>query len=179
MTFIVVLSTAMVCAVLSSYAQAQTKNTQSAFEQKKIAAQKLSGMPIPRFVSLMADESNVRTGPGRRYPIKWKYQARDYPVEIIQEFEHWRKIKDIDGDTGWIHKSLLSGKRFVLIQADDLVKLYKKPKKNKIILAYVEPLVIAQLDSCTQDFCAVNMSGYSGWIARKFIYGVYDNEKFD
>ena len=69
-----------------------------------------SGLPIPRFVSLSADKVFVRTGPALRYPIKWVYQRENMPVEIIQEFDTWRKIRDMDGDDGWVHQSLLSAR---------------------------------------------------------------------
>ena len=68
-----------------------------------------SGLPIPRFVTLRSDKVFVRTGPGVRYPIKWVFQKENLPVEVIQEFDTWRQIRDRDGEEGWIHQSLLSG----------------------------------------------------------------------
>ena len=73
-------------------------------------------MPIPRFVSMRGDQVFARTGPGTRYPIKWVFQRKNLPVEIVQEFDTWRKIRDIDGEEGWVHQSLLSGKRFGVLK---------------------------------------------------------------
>src|SRR6185295_13515380 len=72
-------------------------------------------LPLPRFASLDSSEANLRAGPGKDYPILWVYQRRGLPVEIIQEFDTWRRIRDRDGTVGWVQQNLLSGKRSALI----------------------------------------------------------------
>lgn len=136
-------------------------------------------LPLPRFVSLQSDKINLRTGPALRYPIKWVYQRKYLPVEIVQEFDHWRKIRDIDNEEGWVHKSLLSGKRTALINSDVNVNLYQKYSTDSRIIARVEPGVIAMINECTDGWCKISVSDYSGWIERKFIWGIYDYEIFD
>jgi SH3-like domain-containing protein len=70
-----------------------------------------SGLPIPRFVTLKSGRVNLRVGPGRNYPVEWMYLKSGLPVEIIQEYDNWRRIRDSEGTEGWINQSLLSGKR--------------------------------------------------------------------
>ncbi len=70
-----------------------------------------SGYPLPRFASLRSEPINVRKGPGIRYEVAWVFVKEGLPVEIIQEFDTWRKIRDLDGQEGWIHQNLLSGRR--------------------------------------------------------------------
>jgi len=70
-----------------------------------------SGLPLPRFVSLKSGRVNARIGPGVNYPVDWLYLKPGLPVEITQEFENWRRVRDSDGSEGWINQSLLSGKR--------------------------------------------------------------------
>jgi len=86
-------------------------------------------LPVPRFVSLKAEEANLRTGPGIRYPVRWVYWKKWLPVEIIEEYDHWRKIRDAEGESGWIHKSLLSGRRTILIK-EDIASLHQRPSKE-------------------------------------------------
>ena len=74
-----------------------------------------SGLPLPRFVSLRADQVNLRTGPGVQYPVEWVYQRKDLPVEIITEYRTWRKIRDWQSTQGWVHQSMLSGKRSIIV----------------------------------------------------------------
>ena len=66
-------------------------------------------LPIPRFVSLKSNDVNIRVGPGTRYSISWVFKRANYPVEIIQEFDQWREIRDHEGAIGWVHKNMLQG----------------------------------------------------------------------
>ena len=70
-----------------------------------------SGLPLPRFVSIKAKRVNMRVGPGQEYAVDWMYLTPGLPVEIVQEFENWRRVRDSDGAEGWIYQSLLTGKR--------------------------------------------------------------------
>src|SRR5258708_20816133 len=81
------------------------------------AQRKGTGLPLPRFASLRADEVNVRAGPGARYPIEWVFKRKGMPVEIVAEYENYRKIKDWQGAGGWAHHSLLPGQRTFIIPA--------------------------------------------------------------
>lgn len=138
-----------------------------------------SGLPIPRFVSLRSDKVFVRTGPALRYPIKWVFVKKDLPVEIIQEFDTWRKIRDLAGEEGWIHQSLLSGKRTALVKAADGDFLFRKPVSNARPVAMLEPRVIVTLKQCAATWCAAESMGFKGWIERKSLWGVYPDEELD
>ncbi len=70
-----------------------------------------SGLPLPRFVSLKPGRVNLRVGPGRDYAVTWLFLKSGLPVEIVQEYDNWRRIRDSEGTEGWVYQSLLSGKR--------------------------------------------------------------------
>ena len=142
------------------------------------ADDKGSGLPVPRFVALGTDEVNVRTGPGLRYPIRHIIRREGLPVEIIREFDVWRQIKDIDGDEGWVHKSMLSGKRSVVVRGT-VHLLLKKPSEGARPVVRLEPGVIAKLDTCVANWCQLAVGGYDGWLKRQDIWGVYPDEKFE
>jgi len=74
-----------------------------------------TGLPLPRFAALRADEVNMRSGPGTRYPIQWVYKRRDLPVEVEREFDVWRLVEDMDGTKGWVHQATLVGTRTVVV----------------------------------------------------------------
>src|SRR3984885_4103993 len=96
---------------------------------KSVATQrKGSGLPIPRFATLKSDEVNVRTGPGPRYPIDWVFKRKGMPVEIVAEYENFRKIRDWQGASGWVYQGLLTGKRSFIIPAKT-ANLYKTPDR--------------------------------------------------
>lgn len=138
-----------------------------------------SGLPIPRFVSLKAGEVNVRTGPGTRYPIQWVYKRDGMPVEIIEEFEHWRKIRDMEGSTGWLHKTMLEGKRHVVIKGKEACILRADPKETARPILKAEPQVIAPVVECEKEWCRVQVSGRKGWVEKKYVFGVYADEILD
>src|SRR5215471_20860346 len=98
----------------------------SAAEPTNNGPRKGSGLPIPRFATLKSDEVNVRTGPGSRYPVDWVFKRKGMPVEIVAEYEVWRKIRDWQGASGWVHQSLLTGKRSFIIPAKP-ARLQKTP----------------------------------------------------
>ena len=88
----------------------------------------MSGLPVPRFVSLKSDRVNVRSGPNKDQDVRWVYTRAGMPVEITAEFENWRRIRDWEGAEGWVYHSLLSGKRTAVVVPtlkDDLVPLYE------------------------------------------------------
>lgn len=135
-----------------------------------------AGSPTPRFVSLSSNEVNVRVGPGKRYPIAWVFTRSGWPVEIIAEYEFWRQIRDIEGATGWVHKSLLSGRRTILITGDRR-PIFDEADSDSAVVLLAEPGVQGKLLECDGPWCAVEIAGNKGWLKASHFYGVYENEK--
>lgn len=134
-----------------------------------------TGLPIPRFVTLRAREVNARTGPGVRYPIDWVFQRPNLPVEVVAEFDTWRKIRDSDGTEGWVHQSMLSGRRTVIVKT--AVRLLRRePSESAAPIARLEPGVIGWLESCRDIWCEVEVAGIDGWLRRDDVWGVLSDE---
>lgn len=142
------------------------------------AAAENDKLPVPRFVSLKADEANLRTGPGIRYPVRWVYRKKWLPVEIVEEFDHWRKIRDVDGESGWVHKSLLSSRRTVFI-TDKQAVLRKHQEENAPPLLRAERGVIADVIECESRWCRVQIENVKGWAPKTAFWGAYSQEVFD
>jgi SH3-like domain-containing protein len=133
------------------------------------------GLPLPRFAALKSDQVNLRAGPGDRYPIEWVFTRKELPVEIVQEWEHWRKIRDSDGTVGWVHQRMLVGKRSVLVRGETRV-LFARPEPGAPIVARAEPGVVARLLECKGPWCRVEAEKVTGWLHRDQVWGVYPNE---
>ncbi|MSP21397.1 MAG: hypothetical protein EXQ93_07795 [Alphaproteobacteria bacterium] len=134
-----------------------------------------STLPLPRFVSLRSDMVNVRTGPGRQYPIVWVFVREGLPVEVIAAFGTWRKVRDIDGAEGWVHQNLLSGDRHAVI-VGDVRTLTRTPELASVPVVQAEPGVVARLLNCTPAWCRLDVGGRKGWLPREQIWGVYPTE---
>lgn len=137
-----------------------------------------TGLPLPRFATLRSDETNVRAGPSTRYPIEWVFKRKAMPVEIVAEYENWRKIRDWQGAGGWVHQSLLTGRRTVTVSAREAT-LYKTPATNATEIARLQTEVICQVKSCNGEWCRVQVGAYAGWIERTKVWGVYKGEVVD
>jgi SH3-like domain-containing protein len=100
------------------------------------------------------------------------------PVEIIAEYELWRKIEDWQGSQSWVHKSMLSGARTAKVISSGENNLYAKPDDKSKIIARIEDEVIGEVERCPDksDFCLLNFSGFKGWILRSHLFGVYPKE---
>lgn len=134
-----------------------------------------SGLPLPRFVSLAGESINVRSGPGRNYPIRWVYSRLGLPVRIVEEFDAWRRVEDHEGDTGWIHGSLLSRRRTVIVTAE-LASLHRTPSRDARVLLRAERGVIGRLLDCDASWCFLDVDGTRGWMERGALWGVLPEE---
>lgn len=143
-----------------------------------LASDEGSGLPVPRFASVKSKEANVRTGPGKRYPIKWVFVRQNMPVEIVEEFELWRKIRDIQGDEGWIHKSQLSGQRTAIVKSNN-IKIYSDSSIKSSVRGVVESGVVVKIKSCEEGFCKSEVSDISGYLESNNLWGVYFGEEID
>jgi len=134
-----------------------------------------SELPVPRYVSLRADEVRLRAGPNISYPIEWVLRRRHLPVEIIAEFELWRRVRDPQGAEGWVHQSLLSGRRYI-VTIGETRTLRRRAEPDAPPVARVEAGVVGELIECQGAWCRVEAGGFRGWLRRIEIWGVYPNE---
>ncbi len=150
-------------------------------------------LPVPRFVTTKFDEVNVRTGPDKDCPIEWVFVKKGEPLEIIAEYDQWRKLRDINGEGGWAHSSLLSGNRSVIIISNNIVPLFTSPQdlssqdnksifevadksEQRPIVAKLSPGLRCSLEKCKGDWCKISCKSYKGWILRKLLWGIYPEE---
>jgi SH3-like domain-containing protein len=143
-----------------------------------------SGLPLPRYVSLKADRVNLRTGPGTEYPTTWVYRRAGLPLEVVSEFEGWRKVRDAEGASGWVVQSLLSGRRTALITPWDVkagkpapqISVRNSDSESARAVAIAEAGSIVNIQTCDGRWCRVTIDRYRGYLPQKQLWGVYENE---
>lgn len=168
----------LIATFLPSTAEAQLV---AGLPQKKGSS---SGLAIPRFVSLKADRVNLRSGPGTDYPTSWVFNRAGLPVEVLNEFEGWRQIRDAEGSTGWVLHSMVSGRRTALVlpwelkkgEAPPRVPLRDDDSARARPVAMVDAGVIANISSCDGRWCLVVIGDFRGYIEQDKLWGVYSGE---
>ncbi|MBS0272422.1 MAG: hypothetical protein JSR85_07240 [Proteobacteria bacterium] len=131
--------------------------------------------PLPRFASLRSNEVNARVGPGPGYPIEWVYLKAGLPVEVLVEFDTWRKIRDVDGAEGWVHQSMLCSKRHVIVRGDETL-MYQDADAQSQPLIRIGHGVVGDLIKCQEKWCQVRIQNFKGWMSRVSLWGVYSEE---
>ena len=89
------------------------------------------------FLTLRYDKVNLRQGPSTEYPVKIFYTKKYLPVLVQDKSENFRKIKDHENNTGWIHISQLSKKKAAIVIDKNLI-MFKNPT------IYSKPIVILE-----------------------------------
>lgn len=176
--------------LLVAAAVAQEPAGEAEPNEQSTEAQATGVLPLPRFVSLRTDPVNLRTGPGVRYPVEWVYVRRGLPVEVIAEFETWRRIRDIDGAEGWVHQSMLSARRTAIVRPAGgpkdprtmgMIPLRKTNTDPSDSVASLEAGVVVTVQRCPagNDDCRIEVAGHQGWLKRALLWGIKTDESID
>ncbi|HEY0034170.1 MAG TPA: SH3 domain-containing protein [Devosia sp.] len=156
-----------------------------------LAQENPSGLPLPRFATTRSEPINVRVGPGTKYDVAWTYLKSGIPVEIVQEFDTWRKIRDVDGTEGWVHQNLLSGTRAgyaTPLMANGEIALRSSRADESGVRARLGAGFKVIIKECDGIWCEVTANyleanqrstSYSGYLHQEELWGVYPDEIFD
>jgi SH3-like domain-containing protein len=155
---------------------------QAAKSNGAMAVGAVTGLPLPRFVSLKSSEVNVRRGAGTEHDVVWSYHRTGLPVEIIAEWDNWRRIRDADGADGWVFHRLLGARRTALVApwaTEPVLPLRQSDAPDSNVVAQLQPKVLANVSVCNGTWCRISGEGFDGWIEQEKLFGVYPGEQFD
>lgn len=172
------------CGVMLGLALLATLAAGQATRAQDLQAGSVTGLPVPRYVSLKSDRVNLREGPSKTHRTRWVYQRAGLPVEVVAEFDTWRRVRDADGSEGWVLHSLLSGRRTALVAPwskvkDETFPLRKDADEGAEVVARLQPSVIANVASCSNSWCRISIGDRSGFFRQDRLWGVYPNETLD
>ena len=122
------------------------------------------------FLSLKNNKVNLRQGPSFEYPIKLTYKKKYLPMLILDKSETWRKIKDFESNSGWIHVSQLSKKKSAINKKNNSV-LYKKPTIYSKPIVKLEAGRLTLVEKCKLKWCKISSGDYQGWILKDYLWG--------
>lgn len=135
----------------------------------------VTNLPLPRFVSLKTDKGNARRGPGLTHRIDWVFTRAGMPLKITAEHENWRRIEDAEGAGGWVHYSLLSGTRSVLV-AVDMAEFRARPEPDADVVMQAEAGAIGRILQCAPGWCRISFDEGKGWVQTDRLWGVLPDE---
>tara|TARA_B100001123_G_C14490307_1_gene702049 strand:+ start:62 stop:535 length:474 start_codon:yes stop_codon:yes gene_type:complete len=122
------------------------------------------------FLSLKKNEVNLRQGPSLEYPIKLVYKKKYLPVIILDKSGPWKKIRDFENNTGWIHTALLSKKKSAINTKNHSI-LYKKPTIYSKPIVKLEAGRLTLVEKCKLKWCKISSGDYQGWILKDYLWG--------
>lgn len=139
-------------------------------------------LPVPRFVSFKHDEVNLRTGPGKDYPIVRVFKkSKGQPVKVLADFETYRLIQTQDGEKGWVPQTILKGDRNAVVASDHAIVRLQPRDTGKPIVKLAKGYTV-QLRKCEGERCEVKFSApdgsskQKGWVKRGELYGVLERD---
>ena len=142
----------------------------------------MTGLPVPRYVSLKSDRVNLREGPSKDHRSSYVFERAGLPVEVTAEFDTWRKVRDSEGTEGWVLHSLLSGRRTALVapwKKDRPLPLYRDPRPDAEVVANLQPGVIGSVKRCDGQWCRIYGDGFDGYEQQSNLWGVYPGEQVE
>ena len=122
------------------------------------------------FLTLRYDSVNLRQGPSFDYPVKIFYKKKYLPVLVQDSSDNWRKIKDHENNSGWIHLSQLSKKK-AAITIDDQVIMFKNATIFSTPLVVIEKGRLCLISKCGEEWCKIKTGKYKGWIKKQSLWG--------
>jgi SH3-like domain-containing protein len=132
----------------------------------------------PYWASLSAGQARMRTGPGRNYPVNWFYQRQNLPVQVIEVYPGWRKVRDPDGTTGWMIGNLVSDIRTGMVK-DGTADLLDAPNAAGKVVWRAEPGVVGKLSHCAEGWCRLDVAGRGGFVEEAKLWGVDPGETIE
>jgi len=134
--------------------------------------------PQPYFVSIKVDEAYMREGPSDMHRVKWIYRHKGLPLEVIATFDVWRRVRDMDGEVGWMHMALLTRDRTVVVTNGPAADVYARDDKTSQVIAHAQSGAIGHLLGCAMLNCRVEFTGAEGWVLRSRLWGIHDGDEY-
>ena len=122
------------------------------------------------FLTLRYDEVNLRQGPSKEYPIKIFYKKKFLPILVQDQSDNFRKIKDHENNTGWIHISQLSKKKAAIVINEELI-MFKSPTIYSTPIVILKKGKLVKISKCKDIWCKTKLGKYKGWLRKEGLWG--------
>ena len=124
------------------------------------------------FLTLRYDKVNLRQGPSSEYPVKIFYTKKYLPVLVQDKSENFRKVKDHENNTGWIHISQLSKKKAAIVVNENLI-MFKNPTIYSKPIVILEKGRLSKIIKCREEWCKAETGKFKGWLKKEGLWGLF------
>jgi SH3-like domain-containing protein len=131
---------------------------------------------VPYWASIGPGQARMRTGPARAYPASWLYQRADLPVQVVQVFKEWRKVRDPDGTEGWMQGTLLRETRTAIVRGTEPLAMRDRPSADARLAWRAAPGVVGRISQCANGWCRFDVKGQVGFVELGQLWGVSPTE---
>jgi SH3-like domain-containing protein len=120
--------------------------------------------------AIAREGATMRAGPSRLMRAMWVYRRPGLPLKVVAVYEDWRQVREQDGTTGWMHRSLLTGRRTAVV-TENRAPMRTRGDAAAPVAFYAEQGVVGRVSECTPDWCQFDVFGRRGYIATSAIWG--------
>jgi SH3-like domain-containing protein len=131
-----------------------------------------------RFVSIRGETAFMREGPSAEHKVKWVYHRKGFPVEVLQSYDVWRRVRDVDGETGWMHVALLSAERTAVVRGTGMAVVRRGGDGEATAVAQAQSGAIGKVKSCNPLACELDFGEVAGWVEKSRLWGIHGGERF-
>ena len=131
-----------------------------------------------RFVSIRGETAYMREGPSAEHKVKWVYRHKGLPVEVLQSYDVWRRVRDADGEVGWMHAALLSAERTAVVRGAGMAVVRRGGGQDAPALAQAQTGAIGKIKSCNPLACELDFGEVAGWVEKSRLWGIHGGERF-
>lgn len=113
---------------------------------------------------------NMRSGPGKKFPVLW-HLDEGYPLQVLQRKGAWVKVRDFEGDQGWVSRSLTGNAPHMIVKVR-LANIRATPSTGGAIVGMAEYGVVFRTIKRDRHWVKVrHEDGLTGWVARPLLWG--------
>jgi len=134
---------------------------------------------LPYWASISSEEARMRTGPGQNYPATWLYRRENLPIQVVETYPNWRKVREPDGTIGWMLQGLLSDTRTAIVLPGAPRTMHADPSDTAAVAYRIAPGAVGLVSKCGGGWCRLEVKGRAGFIRTSALWGVDPDEKID
>jgi SH3-like domain-containing protein len=128
-----------------------------------------AGPVMAKMVAVKNENVNMRSGPSTKNKVLWKL-GKGFPLKVLRRSGSWYKVRDFEGATGWIHRSVVNSSGHMIVKKRK-INIRSRPTTRSRVVAKANYGVVFKTLKKTKNWVKVQHSDLTGWISRNLLWG--------